>query len=119
MADAGARRTSLSQPERLLTALVYVAGFLLLANYLNGQFLPSFGLSGLWFYSAFAALVLGQFLIEPFFTRPADALASAIAVLGAVASADTASAHVAQLVVMVWRYSFIAYAIVVVVLAVV
>jgi Helicase HerA, central domain len=117
-ADAVAQRRTLSQPQRVLSAVIYVAGFLLLANYLNGQLLPAFGLSGLWFYSAFAALVLGQFLIEPFFTRPADAIANAIAVLIAVTSVDTSSAHVAQSEAIAWRYGFIAYALVVLVLAV-
>jgi hypothetical protein len=117
--EALARHALMSQPQRLLTALVYVAGFLLLANYLNGQLLPAFGLSGLWFYSAFAALVLGQFLIEPFFTRPADAIANAIAALIAVSSVDTASARIGQSEASAWRYAFIAYALVVLVFAVV
>jgi len=38
-------------------------------------------LTGLWFYSAAAALVLGAFVLEPFFTRPADALANVSALL--------------------------------------
>ncbi len=117
MAVAFGRGRPLPQAPRVLTAVVYVAAFLLLAIYLNGQFLPPFGLSGLWFYSAFAALVLGQFLIEPFFTRPADAIANATAALIAVASVDTAHAHVLIAAANAGRFVFIVYALVVLVLA--
>lgn len=118
MPAAVGQRRPLTQAQRLLTALVYMGGFLVLAVYLNGQLVPPFGLSGLWFYSALAALVLGEFLIEPFFTRPADAIANAIAVLITVASVETAHARVSQVAVNAGRYAFIAYALVVLVLAI-
>ena len=62
-------RTALSQPVRLAIAIAYALLLLLLGVYLNGRFLPPFGLPGLWFYSAFGVLILGEFVIEPFFTR--------------------------------------------------
>jgi hypothetical protein len=77
----------LPQQERLLAAGIYFVLLLLLARRLNGSFWPPYGLEGLWFYSAAAALLLGELVLEPFFTRPADALASAFAVL--IASAAT------------------------------
>jgi hypothetical protein len=93
-------RVSLSQQRRLVAALAYFAILLVLARYLNGTFWPPYGLAGLWFYSAGAALVLGEFLLEPFFTRPADALASAVTVLVAAATASLSgsqiSAHAAR-----------------------
>jgi hypothetical protein len=69
---------------------------LLLGLYLNGRLLPPFGLPGLWFYSAFGVLILGEFIIEPFFTRPADALASSIALVIACASVSLAGAEISD-----------------------
>jgi len=87
-------RTALSQPARLVVAIAYVLLLLLLGRYLNGRFLPPFGLSGLWFYSAFGVLILGEFIIEPFFTRPADALATSIALVIACASVSLTGAEI-------------------------
>src|SRR6185437_6381959 len=75
------RSRTLSQKARLAAALVYTVLLLFLARYLNGSFLPPYGLHGLWFYSAAAALLIGQLLVEPFFTRPAEALANGIAIV--------------------------------------
>jgi hypothetical protein len=75
------RRTTLPQQQRLLAAGVYGVGLLLLAKYLNGSILPPFGVTGLWFYSAAATIILGDLLLEPYFTRPADTLSSSIAVV--------------------------------------
>jgi len=100
MADVNAAhvpsRRGLPQALRLTAAAVYVGYLLGLGLYLNDSLPPPFGLTGLWFYAAFAAIVLGDFIIEPFFTKPADALANAVAVLvaasvslnGAVVSAS-------------------------------
>lgn len=102
MADVNAAhvpsRRGLPQALRLTAAAVYVGYLLGLGLYLNDSLPPPFGLTGLWFYAAFAAIVLGDFIIEPFFTKPADALANAVAVLvaasvslnGAVVSASDA-----------------------------
>jgi uncharacterized protein len=67
---------------------------MLLALYLNGTVLPPFGLEGLWFYSALAALIVGEFLVEPFFTKPADAMANSIALVIGCASASLAGAEI-------------------------
>lgn len=89
-------RVSLSQPSRLVIALLYTLLFLLLGLYLNGRFLPPFGLGGLWFYSALGALLLGEFLIEPFFTRPADVLANSVAIILACAPLSLAGAQISH-----------------------
>jgi hypothetical protein len=94
---AGRRiRAGLPQQTRLLAAVIYLIGLLCLARYLNGTFWPPYGLTGLWFYSGAAALLLGEFLLEPFFTRPADAIANGIAVLIAAATVSLEGAEVSH-----------------------
>lgn len=82
----GNSQAYLSQQYRLLSALIYLTSLLILARYLNGQFLPPYGIQGLWFYSGAAVLLLADFMLEPYFTRPVDALASAFTVLIPVAT---------------------------------
>jgi len=86
----------LPQQSRLLAAVVYLLGLLCLARYLNGTFWPPYGLDGLWFFSGAAALLLGEFLVEPFFTRPADAIANGIAVVIAAATVSLEGADISQ-----------------------
>src|SRR5947209_18216242 len=89
-------RTGLSQQWRLVSAIAYFVALVVLARYLNGQFWPPYGLEGLWFYSAAGALLIGEFVLEPFFTRPADAIASGLAILIAAGTASLNGAGVSQ-----------------------
>jgi hypothetical protein len=50
----------------------------------HGTILPPLSLPGLWFFTGFLPLVLAHFVIEPYFTRCADALANGLALLVAV-----------------------------------
>ncbi len=111
-------RTALSQPARLAIAIVYVLLLLLLGLYLNGRLLPPFGLPGLWFYSAFGVLILGEFIIEPFFTRPADALASSIALVIACASVSLTGAEVKHNAAATGRLIYVIAGLVLIVLSV-
>jgi hypothetical protein len=90
---------------------------MLLALYLNGTLLPPFGIEGLWFYSAFAAVILGEFLIEPFFTRPADALANSVALVIGCASASLAEAQIDLDAARAGRLAFVIYGVVLIGLA--
>jgi hypothetical protein len=96
-------RAALPQQLRLLSAALYFLALLGLAKYLNGSFWPPYGLDGLWFYAAAAALLLGEFVLEPFFTRPVDALASALAVLIASATASLEGADISNSAVRTGR----------------
>jgi hypothetical protein len=111
-------RSGLSQPARLVIAITYVVGLLLLGLYLNDQLLPPFGISGLWFYAAFAALILGDFILEPFFTRPADALANGVALVFAAASVSLVGAEIGENAAKAGRAVLIGFGFVVIVLAV-
>lgn len=108
------RQSPLSQQSRLLSAVIYLAVLLLLARYLNGQFLPPYGLEGLWFYSGAAVLLLADFMLEPHFTTPVDALASAITVLLAVATVSVNDAAIHPGVASNGRLAMIIGAIIVV-----
>ena len=59
--------------------------FLFVMNRIGfGQWLPLTNSKGLWFFSGAAALILGSFLVTPFFTSPANAISYLVAALIAV-----------------------------------
>jgi len=90
---------------------------LLLSKILHGTYWPPFGLVGLWFYAAFAALVLGEFITEPIFTRPADALANAVALLVASVSVSLSVAQTDPGTARAGRFFFLAYGAAIVLMA--
>ena len=67
------------QQRRLLALGIYVASLVVLSASVTGSFVPPIDSRGLWFYSAAAALLLGEYLVEPYFSRPADAVANGVA----------------------------------------
>jgi hypothetical protein len=71
----------MSQRGRLVAAAAYLSLILLVGAWALRWAWRPLGIRGLWFYSAAATLVLGEFILEPFFTRPADALANGSALL--------------------------------------
>lgn len=74
-----------SQARRTSYLIIYLA-FLALANRIGfAQWLPEQGERGLWFVAGASALLLGNLLITPFFTSPANAIAYATTVLSSVA----------------------------------
>src|SRR4051812_44243826 len=85
----GARH--LSQRARLLVLLVGVAGLVATSAIVAKDPIPSPGTDTLWFYSAALALLLGDLVVEPWYTRPADAVANAAAVLLASLGASGAA----------------------------
>jgi hypothetical protein len=108
----------LPQSRRLAAAVIYFVALVLLAHYLNGSFWPPYGLDGLWFYAAAAALLLGEFVLEPYFTRPVDALASGLTIVIAAATASLEGADVSDNAVRVGRIAVIGSAAAIVVVAV-
>jgi hypothetical protein len=98
------------QRHRLILALLYLAAIGLLGAWALGWKFPPFGLEGLWFYSAGAALILGEFILEPFFARPADAVANGSALLLTAAAVSPRGASVSQHAVIVGKTIFVVYA---------
>jgi hypothetical protein len=107
----------LPQPARLVAALGYVTILLIVASYLSGEFPPEFGITSLWFYSAAAALLIGDLLLEPFFTRPVEALANGFSLVLVLAAATTSGVSITEAQVTGGRVALIAYGVVVVVAA--
>jgi hypothetical protein len=82
-------QTALSQRARLAILIVYIVGLLGASRAALGTWLPPTSDSGLWFYAALAALLLGSLLVTPFFTKPADAISYAVAAVVALLAVNT------------------------------
>ena len=70
---------TLSQRTRLAILILYILGLLVASKLAIGTWLPPTSDRGVWFYSALAALLLGNLLVTPFFTKPADAISYSVA----------------------------------------
>jgi len=69
------------QQNRVIILIIYV-GFLLLTNFLAfGQLMPPNGSKGLWFYSGFASILLGNLLVTPLYIKPVDAISYSVLAL--------------------------------------
>jgi len=75
-----------SQRTRLILLILYVIGLFGASKLAVGSWVPPTSQKGLWFYSGLSALILGNLLITPFYTKPADAISYAVAgVIGLLA----------------------------------
>ena len=72
-------QSSIGQRGRLIILIVYLVGLFVASWAASGNWIPPTSERGIWFYSAFAALLLGSLLVTPFFTKPADAISYAVA----------------------------------------
>lgn len=86
----------MNQRSRLLVLVIGLA-LLMLANIIvDGTPVPDPGTTSLWFYSAALSLLLADFVVEPWYTRPADSLANATAILLASLAASSADLAVSD-----------------------
>jgi hypothetical protein len=74
----------LSQRARLLVLGAYVVLLFAASKIALASWLPPTSEKGIWFYSGLAAILLGNLLVTPFFTKPADAISYAVAALVAL-----------------------------------
>lgn len=74
-------QSSIGQRGRLIILLLYLVGLLVASRAAMGSWIPPTSASGIWFYAALAALLLGSLLVTPFFTNPANAISYAVASL--------------------------------------
>ncbi len=70
---------NIKQSERLWILLLYLIGLLVTSKIALYTWLPPSAEKGIWFYSALAALLLGNLIVTPYFTKPADAISYAVA----------------------------------------
>ena len=74
------------QRARIGVLVIYTC-ILFIANYIAfHQVLPPNGPKGLWFYSGFASILLGNLLVTPFFTKPVDAISYSVVAIIAMYS---------------------------------
>jgi hypothetical protein len=74
------------QRTRLVVLIIYVLGLFVVSKLALGSWWPPTSEKGLWFYAGLVALLLGNLLVTPFFTKPVDALAYSVpAVIGLLA----------------------------------
>ncbi len=70
-----------NQQIRIAILFIYIT-ILLLANILAfGQLMPLYGPKGLWFYSGFASILLGNLLVTPLYIKPVDAISYSVLAL--------------------------------------
>lgn len=81
-------KINLSQRERLLAGVLYLAIFILLYKFIGGDFDSILGAKVsdqiILFYSGALMIIMGSYLIEPFFTKPTDVIANCLAVIAAL-----------------------------------
>src|SRR6266851_1135240 len=107
------------QPGRLLAAGVYLLAFILAGAYLTGSVPPPFDLRGAWFYAAAVSLLVNRFLVEPFFTRPVDALATSAVIFIAATTGSAVGSAIPAASILAGRYVFASYSLLIVALSVV
>ena len=66
------------QSTRLIFLFLYILLLFAINKLAFGSWLPESGDKGLWFYTAAASILLGNFLVTPFFTKPVDALSYSV-----------------------------------------
>jgi len=81
-------KTAIGQRGRLIILVIYLAGLVIASWASLGSPIPPASERGIWFYSALGALLLGNLLVTPFFTKPADAIAYGVAALVAMLAAN-------------------------------
>ncbi len=81
----GSRKLNLNQPQRVLVAIVYLFLLVIIFSLLGGSFrgflFDSSVDSSILFYAGAFMIILGAYIVEPFFTKPSDAIANSTATL--------------------------------------
>ena len=66
------------QSTRLIFLFIYIFLLFVINKLTFGSWTPESAEKGLWFYTAAASILLGNFLVTPFFTKPVDALSYSV-----------------------------------------
>lgn len=82
------RNKPASQRTRLVLLGLYLIGLFAVSRAALGHWWPPTTEKGLWFYAGLVALLLGNLLITPFFTKPVDALSYAVPAVIALLTAN-------------------------------
>lgn len=79
---------SLDQRSRLVILFLYLAALFVASKLALDSWYPPSTEQGLWFFAGLATLLLGNLLVTPFFTAPADAISYAVSGLVALLAVD-------------------------------
>lgn len=83
------RNYQFSQPIRTLLFIFYVFLIFLTNKLVLFQWLPLATGKGLWFYTGIASLLLGNFLVTPYYIKPVDAISySVVSIIALYAVSD-------------------------------
>jgi uncharacterized protein len=94
---------TLSQRQRLVVAGVYLVLLRLISLWIVRYLPQSDAHAVFWLYSGALMIILGRYVVEPFFTRPADAIVNALALLVSLTALSTDDHH------LLIGYSFLRY----------
>lgn len=76
---------NLTQRERVLIAILYLVLLAVVFRMIGGDFDFLLGNKSsdnvIWFFSGALMIVMGKYIVEPYFTKPSDAIANSVAVL--------------------------------------
>jgi hypothetical protein len=98
----------MTQRGRLGVLAVSLILLVLVSAIVDGELIPHPGGDSLWFYAAALTLMLSDLVLEPWYTRPADAFANAVAVLLASFAAGSAGLPISHEAFQAGRISCIA-----------
>ena len=78
-------KVTLTQPQRILVAIIYLIILILLFHLIDGNFNELLWKSSddkrIWFFSGALLIILGKYIAEPFFSKPTDAITNSSAVI--------------------------------------
>lgn len=86
----------MTQRGRLGVLAISLSVLVAVSALVDGELVPQPGSGSLWFYAAALTLMLSDLVLEPWYTRPADAFANAVAVLLASFASDPSGLQVSQ-----------------------
>ena len=78
-------KINLTQRERIFIAILYLSILTLIYHLIGGNADAVFGINikdySIWFFSAALMIVMGKYIVEPYFTKPSDAIVNAMTVI--------------------------------------
>lgn len=95
----------LNQFERIIIAILYIIIMLVLFKFMGkdiGKVLNFSEDSSIWFYSGALLIVLGNYLTEPFFSKPTDTIANSISVILAILAINNKEMFVGYMIVLIF-----------------
>lgn len=95
----------INQIERIIIAILYIIIMLALFKFMGkdiGKVLNFSEDSSIWFYSGALLIVLGNYLTEPFFSKPTDTIANSISVILAILAINNKEMFVGYIIVLIY-----------------